>query len=82
MKARHHMTVRAHHAESRGRGRVSVWNEAGNLELMMTPSELRKMERLTGEIIDDVISNELMGSLLNYYRDSGLLIDSDDLQRL
>lgn len=76
------MTVRAHHAETRGEARVVVWNKASTLQLMMTPSELRKMERLTGECIDDIVSNDLMGSLLDYYRDYGILIDAEDLQRL
>lgn len=82
MIPRYHMTAKALHAEKRNRARVVVWNDSSTLQLMMTPSELRKMERCFGLNIEEVISDSLMRKLLKYYYELGLLIDSEDLQRV
>jgi hypothetical protein len=75
----HHITKAGLNAERRCRGRVAVWNESCTIELTMSVSELRKMEREHFIDIEDIVSDELMGKLLEHFRDLGELYDQEDL---
>ena len=75
----HHITKAALNAEKRCRGRVTVWNDSANIELTMSVAECRKLERRFFIDIEDVISNELMGKILEHFRDLGELYDQEDL---
>lgn len=71
------MTVGALKAEKKGRARVVVWNDSGTIELTMNIPEIKQMEKDHFIDIEDVISNDLMGKLLNSFRDEGMLLDSE-----
>ena len=45
----------------------------------MSVAECRKLERRFFIDIEDVISNELMGKILEHFRDLGQLYDQEDL---
>lgn len=71
------MTVGALKAEKKGKARVVVWNDSGTIELTMNIPEIKQMEKDHFIDIEDVISNDLMGKLLNSFRDEGMLLDSE-----
>ena len=75
----HHITKAGLNAEKYGRGRVTVWNDSANIELTLSVAECRKLERRFFIDIEDVISNELMGKILEHFRDLGQLYDQEDL---
>lgn len=77
MKTIRHMTVGALKAEKKGKARVAVWNDSGTIELTMNIPEIKQMEKDHFIDIEDVISNDLMGKLLNSFRDEGMLLDSE-----
>ena len=45
----------------------------------MTVSEIKQLERRFFIDIEDVISDDLMGKLLEHFRDLGQLYDQEDL---
>lgn len=75
----HHITKAGLNAEKRCRGRVSIWNDSNTIELTLGIMELRKLERRFFIDIEDTISDELMGKLLEHFRDLGELYDQEDL---
>ena len=75
----HHITKAGLNAEKRCRGRVTVWNDSSNIELTMSVAEVKELERRFFIDIEDVISNELMGKILEHFRDLGQLYDAEDL---
>ena len=75
----HHITKSGLTAEKQGRARVTVWNDSSNIELTMSVAECRKLERRFFIDIEDVISNELMGKILEHFRDLGQLYDAEDM---
>jgi hypothetical protein len=77
MKHRH-ITKSALHAEKRGKGRIFVWNESGTIELTLGIKETKEMEDRFFIDIEDTISDELMGKLLEHFRDLGQLYNSED----
>lgn len=74
-----HITKSALHAEKRNKGRIFVWNESGTIELTMGIKETKDMEREHFIDIEETISDELMGKLLEHFRDLGQLHDAEDL---
>jgi hypothetical protein len=74
-----HITKSALHAEKRGKGRIFVWNESGTIELTLSVKETKEMERDHFIDIEDTISDELMGKLLEHFRDLGQLYNVEDL---
>jgi hypothetical protein len=74
-----HITKAGLNAEKRCRGRVTIWNDSANIELTLSVAECRKLERRFFIDIEDVISNELMGKILEHFRDLGELYDQEDL---
>ncbi len=75
----HHITKAGLNAEKRCRARVTVWNDSANIELTMSVAECRKLEKDHFIDIEDVISNDLMGKILEHFRDLGHLYDQEDL---
>jgi hypothetical protein len=75
----HHITKSGLTAEKRCRGRVTVWNESSTIELTMSVTECSKLQRQHFIDIEDIISDELMGKLLEHFRDLGHLYDAEDL---
>ena len=75
----HHITKAGLNAEKRCRGRITVWNDSSNIELTMGVEEVRKLERKYFIDIEDIVSNELMGKLLEHFRYLGELYDQEDL---
>jgi len=74
-----HITKAGLNAEKRCRGRVTVWNDSSNIELTMSVAECRKLEKDHFIDIEDVISNDLMGKILEHFRNLGELYDQEDL---
>jgi hypothetical protein len=74
-----HITKAGLNAEKRCRGRVTIWNDSANIKLTLSVAECRKLERRFFINIEDVISNELMGKILEHFRDLGELYDQEDL---
>jgi hypothetical protein len=75
----HHITKSGLTAEKRCRARVTVWNDSSNIELTMSVAECKKLERRFFIDIEDVISDDLMGKILEHFRDLGELYDAEDL---
>ena len=75
----HHITKTTLNAEQRCRGRVAVWNDSANIELTMSVDEIKELERRFFIDIEDVIPNDLMGKLLEHFRDLGELYNQEDL---
>ena len=75
----HHITKAGLNAEKRCRARVTVWNDSSTIELTMTVSEIKQLERRFFIDIEDVISDDLMGKILEHFRDLGELYDQEDL---
>jgi len=75
----HHITKAGLNAEKRCRGRVTVWNDSSNIELTMSVAEVKKLERRFFIDIEDIISNELMGKILEHFRDLGELYDEEGI---
>jgi hypothetical protein len=75
----HHITKAGINAEKRCRGRITIWNDSSNIELTMSVAECKKLERQYFIDIEDIISNDLMGKLLEHFRDLGQLYDQEDL---
>ncbi len=74
-----HITKAGLNAERRCRGRVTIWNDSSNIELTMSVTEVKKLERKYFIDIEDIVSNDLMGKILEHYRDLGELYDQEDL---
>jgi len=74
-----HITKSALHAEKRNKGRIFVWNESGTIELTLGIKETKEMEDRFFIDIEDTISDELMGKLLEHFRDLGQLYNVEDL---
>jgi hypothetical protein len=74
-----HITKSALHAEKRCTGRVFVWNESGTIELTMGVKEAKGIERRYFIDIDEIIPDDLMGNLLEHFRNDGKLYNVDDL---
>jgi hypothetical protein len=45
----------------------------------MSVTEVKKLERKYFIDIEDIVSNDLMGKILEHYRDLGELYDQEDL---
>lgn len=75
----HHITKAGLNAEKRCRGRVTVWNDSSNIELTMGVVECRKLEKDHFIDIEEIIDDELMGKILEHFRDLGQLYDQEDL---
>jgi hypothetical protein len=73
-----HITKSALHAEKRNKGRIFVWNKSGTIELTLGIKETKEMEDRFFIDIEDTISDELMGKLLEHFRDLGQLYNSED----
>jgi hypothetical protein len=74
-----YITKLALHAEKRNKGRIFVWNESGTIELTMSIKETKEMEKRFFIDIEETISDELMGKLLEHFRDLGQLYNVEDL---
>lgn len=74
-----HITKSALNAEKRSRGRLFVWNESGTIELTLAIKESKEMEDRFFIDIEETISDELMGKLLEHFRDLGQLYNCEDL---
>jgi hypothetical protein len=79
MNTHHHITKSGLTAEKRCRGRVTIWNDSSTIELTMAVAECSKLQRQYFIDIEDIISDELMGKLLEHFRDLGQLYDQEDL---
>jgi hypothetical protein len=80
MNTYHHITKSGLTAEKRCRGRVTVWNDSSTIELTMSVAEVKQMERDHFIDIEDIVSDELMGKLLEHFRDLGHLYDQEGIQ--
>jgi len=74
-----HITKSALDAKNRNKGRIFVWNESGTIELTMAIKEVKQMEKDHFIDIEETISDELMGKILEHFRDLGQLHDAEDL---
>jgi len=79
MNTHHHITKSGLTAEKRCRGRVTIWNDSSTIELTMAVAECSKLQRQYFIDIEDIISDELMGKLLEHFQDLGQLYDQEDL---
>jgi hypothetical protein len=75
----HHITKSGLTAENRCRARVTVWNDSSTIELTMSVAEVKKLERRFFIDIEDIISNDLMGKILEHFRDLGELYDEEGI---
>ena len=86
MKTIRHYTVAADNRLRRSRGGcAAVWNDSNTIELTMTVHEIRALEkRLFSETdnyeIEDVVSDERMRTILDYFHGEGMLIDEEGVR--
>lgn len=86
MKTHRHITVAANNRLNKCIGGVvAVWNDSNTIELTMTVKEIRDLERrLFSETdnyeIEDVVSDERMRLLLDYFHGDGMLMDEEGIR--
>ena len=85
-KTYRHYTVAADNRLRRARGGcAAVWNDSNTIELTMTVQEIRALEkRLFSETdnyeIEDVVSDERMRTMLDYFHGEGMLMDEKGIR--
>lgn len=81
MKTIRHITVAADTNLRRARGGcVAVWNDSQTIELTMTVHEIRALEKRFFIDIEDVIPDEMMGTLLHHFHGKGILMDEEGMR--
>lgn len=77
-----HITLNALQSTKNLNDLITTQNESDTIDLTLSTKEAEELHKRFFIDIESSISDELMGTLLNFFKEEGSLFDKTDLKRL